>query len=212
MRKPREIVEGSSYHVTARINRGEYLLQDNFEFDLKKMFIEVVHRTHKIYNFRIYDIEVMDNHIHMMIKPEGDTEVGNIIHSILSTFARRYNILFKCHGHVWYDRFKSKVIKNSQQLINTIRYICNNPYRAGMINNPLNYKYSSVYSIYAKIKTELVSLILSIMDLTDKNIRSIYDDYRKEFSFEKASAVNKALGFYPNKPGRPKKIMVCSQL
>jgi hypothetical protein len=63
---------------------------------------------------------------------------------ILSVFALQYNKLYSYKGHVWYDRFKSKVIKTLQQLINTFLYIANNPVRAGLTNHPLEFVYNGM--------------------------------------------------------------------
>ncbi|MDA3900602.1 MAG: hypothetical protein PF637_08790, partial [Spirochaetes bacterium] len=57
MRKPREIVKGATYHVVAKINRGEFLFEESPEF--KAIFFTIVHRTHKLYKFRAYAITVM---------------------------------------------------------------------------------------------------------------------------------------------------------
>ncbi|HRX15311.1 MAG TPA: transposase [Spirochaetota bacterium] len=203
MRKPREIVDGSTYHVSAKINRGEFIFKDRA--DLKILFFKLVKRTHGKYKFHVQGITVMDNHIHMTIKPSKGEKLGNIMNSILSTFARRYNVIINSHGHVWYDRFKSKVIVTFTQYINTLRYICNNPLRAGMVNDPLSYKFCAVNALYTKEKSELVSIIQSIIDFKNKELLNIYDDYIKEFDVNKAIEKDITIGFYPNNPGRPKK-------
>jgi len=51
MRKKRELKEGASYHVYARINRQEYLLQTIF---IKKMFMTILKRAKIKYN-RTFD-------------------------------------------------------------------------------------------------------------------------------------------------------------
>lgn len=204
MRKPRVIVEGATYHVTARINRGEYIFEDN-PF-LKEMFIDIIHHTHELYKFSACAVTIMDNHIHMMIQPEENERLDKIMNSILSTFARRYNTMYNLHGHVWYDRFKSKVIATKKQLVNTLRYICNNPVRAGIIKNPVEYKFSTLNAIFSKVKTNLVQQMLDLFDSLDEEIRQLYEDYINEFDPVNASQVDLSVGFYPGKPGRPKKI------
>jgi REP element-mobilizing transposase RayT len=42
MRKAREIYIGAEYHVTARINRGEFILESN---EIKDLFLEIVKRS-----------------------------------------------------------------------------------------------------------------------------------------------------------------------
>nr|MDA3900307.1 hypothetical protein [Spirochaetota bacterium] len=60
----------------------------------------------------------------------------------------------------------------------------------------------------AKARSDLVTTIISIIDLSDQKLLKMYKDYIAEFDSEKAMQVDTAIGFYPGKPGRPKKPMV----
>nr|MDA3901313.1 hypothetical protein [Spirochaetota bacterium] len=57
----------------------------------------------------------------------------------------------------------------------------------------------------AKARSDLVTTIISIIDLSDQKLLKMYKDYIAEFDSEKAMQVDAAIGFYPGKPGRPKK-------
>ncbi|MCK4907433.1 MAG: transposase [Spirochaetes bacterium] len=61
MRKPRKLKENAQYHVTARINRGEYILRES---KIKDLFLQVVKRAKKKYDFNIINFCVMDNNIY----------------------------------------------------------------------------------------------------------------------------------------------------
>ena len=65
-------------------------------------------------------------------------------------FAKAFNKYFHLKGHVWYDRFKSIVIESFEQLIATFRYIFNNPVKAGIVENPEEYIYGSLWFIRHK--------------------------------------------------------------
>ena len=178
-RKPRVYAEDSFYHVTARANRQELILEDK---QIKELFIHTVKRAKKKYSFEVRNICIMGNHIHMDIKPhketkkpddedddkqnkseeekgknkdissvnnkkdkeEEDHSLSQIMRWILSTFAVNYNKLFNYKGHVWYDRFKSVVIRSYIQFIKTFLYIMNNPVRANIVNHPLEFAYNGV--------------------------------------------------------------------
>ncbi|MCK5198249.1 MAG: transposase [Spirochaetales bacterium] len=144
MRKPRYISVGAEYHVTALINRGEFALESN---EIKELFLHIVRRAKKKYSFKLQNFIIMDNHIHLLIKPGRDESLSGIMQWILGVFAKRFNKHFNLKGHVWYDRFKSNVIDSFQQLIATFRYICNNPVKAKMIENPEEYLYGALWFI-----------------------------------------------------------------
>ncbi len=144
MRKPRYTPIGAEYHVTARINRGEFVLESKV---IKELFLHTVKRAKEKYSFKLRNFTIMDNHIHFLIKPGKDENLSKIMQWVLSVFARHFNKLFNLKGHVWYDRFKSTVIESFQQLIATYKYICNNPVKAGIIKNPEEFLYGALWFI-----------------------------------------------------------------
>ncbi len=75
----------------------------------------------------------MDNHIHLIIKTLRNNSLSEIMQWILSRFAVKFNKLKGYHGHVWYDRFKSKIIRTYSQFLKVFEYISNNPVKAGMV-------------------------------------------------------------------------------
>ena len=141
MRKRRELKDGASYHVYALINRHEYLLQAVF---IKKLFMVILNRAKKKYRFQIGNYCIMDNHIHFILKPLKGESLSAIMQWILSVFAQKYNRTFDLHGHVWYDRFKSKIIIDFRQYLHTFIYISNNPVKAGMVGSPVDYSFSGI--------------------------------------------------------------------
>jgi putative transposase len=141
MRKPRHIIPAATYHICARANRQELILEDE---QIKLLFLDVLMRAKKKYGFIFRNFCLMGNHIHLEITPQKDTSISRIMQWILSVFALQYNRLHNFKGHVWYDRFKSKIITSTQQLINTFLYIANNPVRAALVNHPLEFAYSGI--------------------------------------------------------------------
>ncbi len=144
MRKRRALREGASYHVYARINRQEYLLHSVF---VKTMLMLILKRAKKKYNFRIGNYCIMDNHVHFILKPLKGDSLSAIMQWILGVFAQKYNKIFKLHGHVWYDRFKSKIIIDFRQYLHTFIYISNNPVKAGIVKSPVDFPFSGIYNL-----------------------------------------------------------------
>lgn len=140
-RKPRIIATDATYHVTAKANRAEHILyEDNF----KLLFMEVLKSAKKKFKFELVNLVIMSNHVHLMIKPGAKESLSSIMQWILSVFAVRYNRLNNLKGHVWYDRFKSKVTATLLQFVRTYVYITENPLKAGICNNYQKYYYSGI--------------------------------------------------------------------
>ena len=66
MRKPRLLQNGAKYHVSAKINRAEHIFEPD---EIKNLFMDIVKRSKKKYNFSLYNFVVMNNHIHLFIIP-----------------------------------------------------------------------------------------------------------------------------------------------
>lgn len=141
MRKPRELVNGASYHVVARANRKEMIFLTP---GIKEMFLHQVKIAQKRYQFTIKNFCIMGNHFHFIIKPLKDENLSDIMQWILSVFARNYNRRQNLVGHVWYDRFRSKVIRSFHQYLLTFLYISNNPVRAGISKRAIDYEYNGI--------------------------------------------------------------------
>lgn len=138
MRKPRHCRAGATYHAIARANRSEFILKTD---EVKELFLQTVVRAKKHYRFEVISLCIMSNHFHLMIKPGKDESISRVMQWILSVFAIHYNKMFSLHGHVWYDRFKSKIVSSLRQFVATFQYIANNPVVAGLANKPEQYRY-----------------------------------------------------------------------
>ncbi len=147
MRKPRLTRQGATYHVTAKTNRGEFIFEDD---NIKELFCSVVDESRDRYDFRLTNYSVMTNHVHMLIEPLEGTELSRMLQWIFSVFACRYNKMTGQKGHVWYDRFKSKIVRTFLQWINTFNYITNNPVKAGLCHSPEKYFYSGMHELKKK--------------------------------------------------------------
>ncbi len=148
MRQKRTLKNGARYHVYARINRQEYLLRSVF---VKEMFMFILRRAKKRYKFQVNNFCIMGNHIHFIIKPLNNESLSAIMQWILGVFAQKYNRTFGLHGHVWYDRFKSKIIVDFRQFLHTFIYIANNPVKAGIVSTPVDYRFSGISFLHKGI-------------------------------------------------------------
>lgn len=138
MRKPRRLVEGSRYHVIARANRKEFILESD---KTKEMFLAVLAGARRRFRFSVDTLCIMDNHVHILLWPGRGESLSRIMQWILGVFAMRFNHRFGLCGHVWYDRFKSVVVRTVVQYIRAHSYIRHNPVAAGIVRRAGEYLY-----------------------------------------------------------------------
>lgn len=142
MRKPRELREGARYHVTARANRKEMILESRANRDL---FLSVVRRAKRKYSFRIENFCVMGNHYHLVIVPMKGESLSAIMRWIMGVFAMAFNKLHGYVGHVWCERYFSRVIASIRDLVATFDYIDNNPVRAMLVEDGAAWPYGGLW-------------------------------------------------------------------
>lgn len=98
---------------------------------MKEEFLEVVRRAKQKYSFQLENFCIMGNHFHFLILPAKGECLSDIMRWIMSVFAMRYNRVNDIHGHVWGERFFSRIINGFVEYLRTFTYICSNPQKAG---------------------------------------------------------------------------------
>jgi putative transposase len=141
MRKRRELLENARYHVSTRANRGEYIFNT---IQVKELFLHVIRRAKKKFDFSIENFCIMGNHFHFIIFPRNGGNLSSIMQWILSVFAMSYNRLFGLTGHVWGERFFSRIIRDMRAHIAIFLYIDHNPQVAGLINESSIWEYGGL--------------------------------------------------------------------
>ncbi|MDX6499289.1 MAG: REP-associated tyrosine transposase [Blastocatellia bacterium] len=92
--------------------------------------------------FFLYAYCLMSNHVHLLIERQ-ESAVGRIMHRLLTGYAQYYNRRHRRIGHLLQGRHKAILCQSDRYLCELVRYIHLNPVRAGMVNQPEEYKYSS---------------------------------------------------------------------
>jgi putative transposase len=142
MRKNRRLLEGAEYHVTARINRGEmvFLNREN-----RELFIDVLKRAKKKYHFSVKNFCIMGNHIHFLIKPGHGVSLSKIMQWLLGVFAQLWNKRHGLTGHLWGDRFFSRIISGIFDFLRVFSYIDQNPVAAGLAEQSEQWEYGGAW-------------------------------------------------------------------
>ncbi len=115
------------------------------EEDYKKYLWELK-RFQEICGYQLYAWCLMPNHIHILIR-EGNEPLEQVFRRIGASFIYWYNMKYERIGHLFQDRYKSEPVEDSAYLLTVVRYIHQNPVKAGICKKPADYRYSS-YSEY----------------------------------------------------------------
>ena len=85
----------------------------------------------------------MTNHIHLLLTPQKENSVSLLMQSLGRKYVRYINGSYRRSGTLWEGRYKSAIIDSDRYLLTCSRYIELNPVRAGMVQGPRQYKWSS---------------------------------------------------------------------
>ena len=84
----------------------------------------------------------MSNHFHLLLHAKDDT-VGNIVKRIASSYVYYFNRKYGRDGHLFKERFRSEPCEDWADFVTLLRYIHQNPVKAGMVNRVIEYEFTS---------------------------------------------------------------------
>ncbi|MCT4595752.1 MAG: transposase [Anaeromicrobium sp.] len=113
----------SIYHIMVRSISEIQLFKER---DDKLKYFSLIRKYQLKYKFKVYAYCLLDNHGHMLLDCNG-ADISRIMHSINFCYAQYFNRKYARHGHVFQDRFKSKIVDTNEYLSMVSAYIHNNP-------------------------------------------------------------------------------------
>ena len=87
---------------------------------------------------------IMPNHVHVLIRM-GDVSLSRIIHSWKSYTAREANKILNRCGPFWAIDYFDRFIRGERHFNYVIRYILNNPVKAGLVKDPGDWPWSGCW-------------------------------------------------------------------
>ena len=139
------------YHIMLRgINQQNIFVED--EDNVR--FIDTLASYQEDIVYEIYAYCLMGNHIHLLMK-EGNEAIANTMRRIGVSYAYWYNWQYNRKGHLFQDRFKSEPVEDDAYFLTVLRYIHQNPVKAGLTRDIEACEWSS-YKEYTK-KTRIVN-------------------------------------------------------
>jgi REP element-mobilizing transposase RayT len=144
-RSARRISKSGIYHIMLRgINRQAIFEDDE---DIQRL-LEAIVRYKEICKYEVYAYCIMSNHVHLLLKETEDT-ISNVVKRISGSYVFWYNKKYERCGHLFQERYKSEAVENDEYFLTVLRYIHQNPIKAGMVKDISTYKWSS-YNEYIK--------------------------------------------------------------
>ncbi len=130
---------GAVYHVTARGNARMPIFEDDRD---RTDFLKLIKEALERFKWHCHAYCLMTNHYHLLVETiQGNLSLG--MRHINGVYTQRYNRTYSRVGHLFQGRFKSVVVDRDAYLLELCRYVVLNPVRAGMVERPEEYTWSS---------------------------------------------------------------------
>ncbi len=179
-RRPRIVIPQMPLHVIQRGNNRQACFFADEDY---RRYLDWLREYAGELGCDIHAYVLMTNHVHLLLTPREADSVGRLMKRLGQRYVQYVNCVYQRSGTLWEGRFKSCLTQEEQYVLGCYRYIELNPVRAGVVEHPADYPWTS-YRINAQNeKSELVTprpLYLALGDGRDERTASYRDLFRSQ--------------------------------
>jgi putative transposase len=138
-RKRRTFFPGAKYHINSRGNRKSNLFYDNED---RMKYLSLLKETMNRHPFTLHTYCLMSNHTHLQLETV-ETSPSVIMNYLNTKYAKYFNKKYDYTGHVFEKRYGAEVLDSLDYEFDLSKYIHLNPWKAGLVDEPEDYPWSS---------------------------------------------------------------------
>ncbi len=157
------------YHIIMRgINRQTVFV----ESEDSVRFVETLERYNSICEYELYAYCLMGNHVHLLLK-EGKEPLETVMRRICGSYVLWYNKKYSRIGNLFQDRFKSEPVEDDRYFLTVLRYIFQNPVKAGLLTRVEDYPWNNYGEYVRRLNKPALRFVLGLFNLDqDMALRS----------------------------------------
>jgi putative transposase len=139
-RRARVLVPGVPLHVIQRGNNRSDCFHADSDY---RFYLHVLSEQARKHGCAIHAYCLMTNHVHLLLTPAEPESIGLMMKGLGQRYVQYFNRTYQRSGTLWEGRFRSCVTEDEAYVLTCYRYIELNPVRAGMVEDPAQYRWSS---------------------------------------------------------------------
>jgi putative transposase len=139
-RPHRAFQPGITAHVIQRGNDRTAIFRQYADYHLFLYFLETSAARHAI---AVHAYVLMSNHFHLMATPGAPETLPGMMQELGGRYVRYFNRIYNRTGTLWEGRYRALTIQNERRWLMCLRYVEQNPVRAGIVRSPDGYAWSS---------------------------------------------------------------------
>lgn len=182
-RRPRAKSESGVYHIMLRGINRQTIFEDDED---REMFIGTVDAFRGDTSYKTYAYCLMDNHVHLLIR-EQDDSISTIVKKMAASYVYWFNKKYDRFGHLFQGRFKSEVVEDDRYFLTVLRYIHQNPLKAGLARDMDACRWTSYQEYIVKGRQPVVDIDMGLnlfSQYRDKAV-AMYIDFHREVHNDK---------------------------
>ena len=183
MDKPRNFYKNTFHYL---YNRGAFQINIFYEKADYEYFLRKLKEYKNKYFIEILCYCLMPNHYHLFIKQtKEEFSTSKFIADFSNSFTKGMNKKYNRSGVLFEGKTKSKMIDDDSYLKWVVKYILENPVKATLSDNFLEYDYSSAKEIMG-LKKPVITSVTELLSLFDsiKSFNEFILDENQKYSYE----------------------------
>jgi putative transposase len=149
-RPARLIVPGVAVHVIQRGNNRVACFRNDNDY---LMYLAHLRHLADKYDCAVHAYCLMTNHVHLLLTPRAAGACTALMRDLGQRYVQYFNHRHERTGTLWEGRFRSCVAQSALYVLACYRYIESNPVRAGMVDHPTGYLWSS-YAVNSGMRSD----------------------------------------------------------
>ena len=159
-RLPQNRSKSGIYHIIMRGINRQSIFED--EEDSEK-FIRTLENYKGVCGYELYAYCLMGNHLHLLLM-EGKELLEKVMRRICASYVLWYNRKYERVGYLFQDRYKSEPVEDDGYFLTVIRYIYQNPVKAGLVASVEKYRWSNYNDYVDRNKMADADFVLDMFD------------------------------------------------
>ena len=139
-RRARLRLAGYPVHIVHRGNNRAACFRDDTDY---RVYLVLLCQHSQEFDCAVHAYVLMTNHVHMLVTPQRADGTSFMMKQVAQRYVHYFNKKYGRTGTLWDSRYKSSIVDERRYLLCCYRYIELNPVRAGMVQHPAEYVWSS---------------------------------------------------------------------
>ena len=139
-RRARLAIPGIPWHIIQRGNNRSACFYAEEDY---RRYLDTLREQAQKHGCLIHAYVLMTNHVHLLLTPVKQESAALLMKHLGQRYVQYINRTYRRSGTLWEGRFRSCLARDEAYVLGCYRYIELNPVRAGMVEHPADYKWSS---------------------------------------------------------------------